>query len=364
MWPNNDRIGETEIVVLVTSNMVGVGIITLPAVLARTAGPDAWISVLLACGLGLVGAYAITRILCRFPGKGLVSILTSTGTRWFGRSVGLIFGVYFIVTASISIGAASEQFKLTLLPNTPVEVIIFSLLLVVAYVARGGLEPISRTLIILFPLLFVPFAIILLALKDSHASNFLPVLAQPPINIVKGAIIGTFSFLGFEGLLVWATAMQQPKRLTRAALKGIYLAGILYLLLVVVATALFSQAQLEAMMIPIKSIVDSIATPLVLIERVDAVVFAIWITFGFSSLLLQVFTASRFLQDVMGLRSHTPLILPLLPIVFIISLIPKNTLTLEVMKTWTSPIGFFLAIVFPLIFWAWLVVRDRMSDPK
>lgn len=363
MKPKN-HISGTEITILTASTLIGVGIVTLPSVLAGAAGPNAWISVLIGWIIATVGAVAITKVMRRFPRQNLITVLERMWGKVAARSVGSVFAVYLLIALSTTVRQASDDIKTALLPRTPLEIIILSLLIVAVYVAREGIEPISRMLTLLFPLAFVPVLIAAVATKQSRLDNLLPVMADGIGPVFKGALLAIFSFVGFEGLFIWMASLKNPEEATRAAVKGVGLAGLVYTFFVVVSLTVFTPHQLTHLVVPFRDITDAIDLPLILFERLDVITFSVWITVLFTTLLVLIHLTSRFLQVTLGFRTHTPLVLPLIPIIYILALLPRNTEQTIVFQELVGWVGLALAVVFPLILWAVIALRERQKQGR
>src|SRR5690606_21533151 len=132
------------------------------------------------------------------------------------RIIGAAYTLYGMFITGVTVGIACDQIKLTLLPLTPYELIAFSILLLAAYVAREGLEPMARMLTLLFPVIFLPITVLGLSLKGARLEHFLPVLGEGIGPVMKGSLSAMFTFLGFELLYVVANALRNPQTATRA----------------------------------------------------------------------------------------------------------------------------------------------------
>lgn len=359
MWPSNDRIGETELVILIASTLIGSGIVTLPAILAAEVGPDAWLSVLFAWVIALFAGTAVTQVMRQYPHQSVMSILEQTWGVVVARIIGAAYTLYGMFITGVTVGIASDQIKLTLLPLTPYELIAFSILLLAAYVAREGLEPMARMLTLLFPVIFLPITVLGLSLKGARLEHFLPVLGEGIGPVMKGSLSAMFTFLGFELLYVVANALRNPQTATRAVIKGISITGVVYLTIILVTTTIFTRAQAAALVVPLKSIIDTIDLPFVFLERFDVFIFALWITVSYTTILAQVYGVSRFLQETCGLRSQTPAVLPVVPIAFTVSILPESTLDLTELVELANNIGLIFGIVIPVSLWAALGIRRR-----
>lgn len=349
--------GELEVMVLLVSATVGTGIMSLPVDIVTAAGRDAWLSTVLALGLVLLPAVATAHVAARFPGHTLTQFLEHNWGKAAARGTAAAFAAHFVFLGAVALRSAGDQIKTILLPRTPLEIIVLALLLVAVYVAREGLAPIARMLTILFFVLPLPFVLLALSLKSATFDNVLPVLFDGPGPVLRGTAQTLFAFGGIEGLFVWVPAMRRPERAVRTAVYGLLIVGVIYLWTVWVTQVVFTPEQIVHMQLPIKAAIDTIDLPLVIFERLDVVLYSVWLTAAFTTILVLLHLASRFLQDLFGFRTETPLVLPLVPVMFTLALIPDDALSVARWADAAAVSEACLAIGFPLALW--LVMRRR-----
>lgn len=360
----DNRIGETEVFILIVASLIGTGIMTLPARIIEVAGPDAWLSIMIAGAISLLVAVMITHTMRRFPRQTLVQFLESSWGRVAARTVGGLYSVHFVMLAAISLRAAADHFKLVLLPRTPVELIVVGLMVVSVYLAREGLEPIARMFTILLPTFLLPFFLMLLALKNATYDNLLPFMNNGVGPVFRGAYVALFSFAGFEGLFIWAAAMPRPQGATRAAVKGVGLVWLIYLWVIIATAVTFTPQQVKHLQVPVKAVIDTIDLPLLIFERFDVVLFAVWIGIAVTTIIAIIHLATRFLQDTVGFRTQTPLAFPLVPIIFTLALLPEDIIEVQLWTRVVEVASAISSLAFPFLLWIFVRDKGRKSASK
>ncbi|TRZ36079.1 spore gernimation protein KC [Niallia circulans] len=149
--------------------------------LALDAKEDAWIALLIAFAFGILITTFYLYLSALLPGKNLYEMFEYCFKRPIAICLSLVYSIYFLYYACRIIRDFGELISATVLPTTPIEFSIFTLLLVIGYVLYLGLEVLARTSEI-----FTPYAIIFMVLlcvflysgKNLDLSNIKPVLGE------------------------------------------------------------------------------------------------------------------------------------------------------------------------------------------
>lgn len=154
--------------------------------LGNEAQQDAWLAVLLATLLGVLLVQAYYFLLSRAPGKNLYEIMDLAGGKMFSKVLTVAYVMYFFYISSRVLRDLGELMTAAILPNTPLEVISLTLMMLITYIIYLGLENLARMTEIFIPyvLLFI-FIITILFIVGGvfNIKNLLPPLAEgfPPI---------------------------------------------------------------------------------------------------------------------------------------------------------------------------------------
>ncbi len=330
--------------------------------LAHVAGIDSWVSILVAAPMGLLGVWAIATLASRRRGFDLVAILRND-LGWLVYLLGPAFVLLFIADATLS----SRTFVLvakTLGEEAYVPEGAFLLLLIgtAMWGAWLGIEVVARVNTAVLWLVDVPLGIFLAALGTNHESlvRLLPILANGwgPIWDMAMFMLGKTG--EFVVILVYATAVEVPAKLTRASLWGFCLLIVMALGHSVGPALTFGQSVSDVTW-PSYSQIRAIEFGRFLQNlAVTAVIF--WIHGFWLETTLFLDAAARTTAKVLGMRSHRKLLLVLGPVVFgLVYLIPTEAQALSerrLLDTW----GFLiLGLVVPILLLVISVLRGRAS---
>jgi len=253
-----------------------------------------------------------------------------------------------------------------ILDRTPIEIIILSTLVVAAYIARYGVEAIARVCEILFPL-FIGLVLVLtlVAVPMMDFSNLLPVLSSDFKSLSKSVVD---TALGLEGKEIFA--MLLPFMIVRAnAFKAGYAAmglNLLLRLMVYIATiAVFGVDITKIFIWPVEELGRIVAVPGQFFGRLDALFIVLWVTVTFTSVLIYYYLASLTLSHLLKFREHSLMVFPLFPVIFLLSLVPKNMIETEQFSDFISIIfGVLVYIIPPLLILISYIRGTHKKQPK
>jgi len=351
MYKNNDMISPGQFAHILILTVVGTGILTLPRELADGVGPDGIFVLLLSALFTLVAANIIGYIIKRFPGKGYFEILTICFTKPIAYIITLLFVVYALLINAFIIRVFGEVIKMFLLIKTPIELIIFSILIITAFLARGGIEPLGRMAELLFPMIVIPALLLfLLAAADVNLTNLLPVFQASPLEIIRAVPAGFLSFAGFEFVLIFGKYLNKPEKATKAMSIGIGVVSLIYLIIYIVTLGVFGRYQMNHLIWPTLTVFKVISFPGLFIDNIESLVMVIWIFIVFMSIAPMHLSKTILLGDLLKLRERDFLALPIVPILYLIALIPDSLAeTYEYMGPFSNYAITFFSIVIPVI---------------
>ncbi|MGV8984205.1 GerAB/ArcD/ProY family transporter [Clostridium sp.] len=216
--------------------IVGVGILSLPNGVVKSAHQDGWISTLIGGIYPLYIVIIASYIGKKFP-KDNILILSK---KYFGRITGsifnLIFATYFILQGTMIASYYSNlmrSYMLGFLTSFKLLVILF---ICIIYMASRGLKVIGRVSEICFfltiPLLLAPVS----ALKYASITNVYPVFGSGVSSILNGALKSTFAYSGAEIILLIYPFLKEKKKMLVASLMSVTVVIVIYIWCVFITT--------------------------------------------------------------------------------------------------------------------------------
>jgi len=355
-------INPAQLVLLVFGTIVGVGFITLPRGVVEKAREDAWLTIILAGFVSLASLWLILRTARIFPSDTLVEYNVKIFGRVGGFLFNLLFAGYFLFFAVTGVRTMAEVVRTEMLPFTPLEAIIIAMLITILYAAWDGLMPIVRInesgqpitfiLIILF-FLFAYLEADWYEIRTPFAEGFLRVV-QPIPNT-------TYSYLGFEILLLYYPFIIKKEKCFWNAATGIALSGAFYSFIVLGALLTLGPDVTMTQTYPVVTMAKMIEIVRQFVERAELLLIILWLPLAYTTHLV-VFFSSAFTMNRMFPRISQRWWMGLsIPVIYVLTLIPDNLMEMEI---WTNNVGItgmFFLFVYPLLLMTGVFIRRRLG---
>lgn len=166
-----------------------VGSTTLFA-LGIDAKQDAWIVILVALLIGIVFIWIYTELQNAFPGKNYIEMIISILGKKVGLPLSLLYAVFWLWPAARNLREFGELIGTTLLPETPLFIILVIFILISLYALLKGVEVFARTSEIVMPVItfFILSLFIMIFISgEVDFSNLKPILAEGFLPVLKSA---------------------------------------------------------------------------------------------------------------------------------------------------------------------------------
>lgn len=325
MIKNNDVISPYQIAMIIIMTVISVGVFSIAADAAEKAGTDGWLAVVIAGTMNLAAIYIIVRLNAKFPGKTFAEYSQIILGTIIGKALTFLFAAYLLLVIAYVTRAFTEVVKMFLLFRTPTEVIMLSLILVCTYIVRGGAECVGRINELIFPILFIPFFIILFfGFPLMKFNNLLPVLQTPPEKIMAAIPAIAFSFGGIEIAMFYIGFMKNPKKAYKPAMIAVLFITLFLVMITVFCIAAFGKEATTQFLWPLVSYIRAISLPGLFIERLDGVILSLWMLTVFTTIVSSYFIVSYSISKVAGTKEQKQYVLPLSIPIYYFALQPDS----------------------------------------
>lgn len=264
------RLGLAALVFYGVGDILGAGIYALVGEVAGIAGRYSWLAFLIALVVASFTGLTYAELGGRFPRSGGESHFCRQVFRqhWIAQLIGwLVFcsGVLSLSTVS----RAFSGYLHVMFPDLPTEVIVVAMLLVLAAINFVGIQISSATnivctLIEASGLLLVICVSVAFLAGDGPSAIELQVVDEGPVigafAIFQAASLAFFAFIGFEDLVNVAEEARNPRKdMPLAIVLSAAIAGVLYIVVLVVATRVVNPEVLSASDAPLLEVVQTAA---------------------------------------------------------------------------------------------------------
>lgn len=356
-----NKLSSKQIKALIVSSEIGIGILTLPNRIAITNENDGWIPIILAGLIIIPIIFIMDRIFRMYPDKDFFDIGREVLGKWIFNTFLIFFLIYFIILMSNIMRNLGELIKAFLLETTPIEVIIISFIFATSYIARDNIQVIGRAAYFIYPLIlgFVIF-LFLVTLPEIDFTNVLPAFQSDFSKIPKGMEQAFFSYIGFEILLFAFPSAEKKEDSLKTAMAGQGIVIVIYTIIFLLTLAQYGVHSLKRQIFPTLSLVKEVDLPGFFVENLDNLVMAFWVLVIFTTMACFYFASGMVLANLFNTRDHAFYIVPIAPIVYVVSMIPRNILILnETLGKYTNYLGFVTIILMPIIIYIVALFKSR-----
>ncbi|CAN7523839.1 endospore germination permease [Paenibacillus sp. LjRoot153] len=333
--------------------------ISTPVFLAKQ---DVWISMILATLICLFTTFVAVKLSLLYPEQTFIQYTQTILGKWLGKIILLSYLLMWLSVSGIILREYADFVYLALFSSTPLWIVILIMLGAIVYVTySGGLRSIGRCGEIIGPISALGCIIIIIfSMKDWDWLNILPVYANSGIlPIVKGSLIPA-SFLGESFMVVMLIAfMSKPHRAMISSLFGVAAASFAVLVMVLVVILVFGPNLPAKFIYPLYSAMSYISV-MDFIQNVDVLAVLLWIIGIFIKLSLYLFITSYGTAQLFHMKKWKHAIWWIAPIVFVISLLPRNTNdSMNYAKFWLGVIFPINLIGIPMLLWIIGSIRKK-----
>ncbi|MDR0271431.1 endospore germination permease [Paenibacillus sp.] len=363
------KISGTQLFWLVVSTEIGlIMMFTLSPALTE-AKQDAWISILLAGAIALSVIYLAAKVSLLHPDQTFVQYCQTILGKWLGK---IIFIPYFVMWYSVDgmiLRNSSDFLYIALFNKTPLYVLLITLLILAVYVIyTSGIEGIARCSVIMGPIIVLMIlSTFVVSLNHLDWRQLTPVYADSGLtSILKGAL-PTAAFFGDTVIFTMVFCfLPDSRQVLSRAMWGIVVVTSLVFLAVVIATMTFGPLLSSRMWFPFYGVSRFISV-MGFIQNVDILVVIFWMFSGFTKISLFLFATTYGTAQWFNMKDWRKLIWVVVPIVFVISILPQNIAQVMIdypQKFWlpfVMPINVF---GIPLLLWIVGAIRKKRTSKK
>ncbi|USG64282.1 spore germination protein [Brevibacillus ruminantium] len=357
---------------LITSTLIGVGVLTLPRTTTSKLYEAGWMGPLIGSVLPFLSILIIAVLSRRFPG---LTFVQYSRIIWGGSKhprLGLVLSLPWIfafltvlyVTTGITARMFGEVVVTAVLLDTPLEMIIITMFVLAFILCMHETDTVARVNEILFPLILFPVLFIAIAsFQKAEWNHLMPLIRVPMHTLLKGSFEANFSYQGYEIMLIFFAFAHENTSKIRSGIYGIGIAVFVYLLIVVAGIAVFGYEELQRVTWPTLELVKTTQVPGLILERLESAFLAVWVAAVFTTVANGYYAMIYSLRQLFhrGIRFQRILAIVLMIPLFFLVLRPQNII--EIFKV-TTVVGYttvWVSFFSPLIHLVVLFFQDRRN---
>ncbi|MEW6064412.1 MAG: GerAB/ArcD/ProY family transporter [Bacillota bacterium] len=306
------KISAYQAMVYQVSIVLATAVLFVPAITAKYAKQDAWISGIIACFFGCLQVYTAVSLARRFPNTSVVQYAPLILGKVPGKVVGFIYLFYFFYVGYFVLQQFTALMSSSYMPLTPSIVFMLVLSLLTVYAAYGGLEVICRMSSVVLTVVLATMAlIVLLIVKDIKIWRFLPVLENGFNPVLLGAISPGAWFGETAVILMLYPFINNKEKVLKTSLLAMLILFIAIEMVIIGAIGLLGPTEAASFLFPTFNVARRIKLEaLPILERQDALFMMIWVAGMLIKLTTFFFAGVLALAQWLNVKDYRPLILP------------------------------------------------------
>ncbi|MDK2820780.1 MAG: spore germination protein [Clostridia bacterium] len=331
--------------------------------LVEATGPSAWYTTIISGITALIGFWIIIRLMQRFPGQELVSILKTVYGRITGSLIALIICFLYIYNAASFTREFTEAVKVFEYPLTPPSFIMILILLAVIVLLYYGLETTARTTsFFTWPLIVGMISIFFLGLPLGKLTNLYPLLGHGLDRTIITGLLRSSVYGEVIGLTIILNALQGIENFKKAGKHGIIISIIIISLSLFIYSLIFPYSVSVENTIPLLTLTRIIEYGR-FFQRFESIYIFIWSVAATLTTAINLYLALSIYCKTFRINDHRVLVLPLCILLFSIAIIPKDIVTItSIYVHYLRQYGWIIFIGLPLLTLIVAAVRGKKGE--
>ncbi|RLL44967.1 spore gernimation protein [Oceanobacillus piezotolerans] len=346
---------------VIASIQLGIGILGVSRLIYLEVQQDAWISIVIAFFYVSLIIMVMLLILKQYENADIYGIQVDIFGKWIGKLFGTFFIFHFALSFFSILITYIEVIKVFIFPTVNDYILSFMLLCLVIYSVLGGIRVIIGVCVIFFFLSHWLLILLIQPALQMELTHLQPVFVTPITDLLKGARVTSYTFMGFEILFLIYPFILNKNKAKLPIFLGLGWTTFLLLLTTILVIGYFSFDQIERREWVLLGLfkIQSFA----FIERFDYIVVAEWMMVVIPSLILLMwgitYGTKRLYQVPQRATLYTIAIL-----CFIGSLFTNEHFQIQKVINWSSEYGFWLVYVYPLLLLPIVLIKKKWQKRK
>ncbi|MET3320869.1 GerAB/ArcD/ProY family transporter [Peribacillus butanolivorans] len=331
---------------LVHSMQTGIGVLSFQRVLAKSAGTDGWISIILAGLIVHIMIWIIYKIFSIVPGD-IISANTQGFGKWLGNFFNLLFIIYFLILGMTVIISYINVVHVWMFEEVPSWAFALVFLILIYYINSGGFRTVNGVSFLSVLLTYWLLFDLIYAMKYAEFTNLLPIFDHSILDILKGVKDNSLTMIGFEMILMFYPFIKDAKTSQKYAHGGALTTTLLTVFIYLVTLVFYSQKQLVLTIWPTLTMTSVVELPF--IQRFEYIEISWWAIVIIPNMTISLWAASRGFKRLFNVQQKYPL-WGMSIIILLINIFVFDMDSLYILNKIINPYGlYFICLYLPLL---------------
>lgn len=333
---------------ILISTIIGVGVLPLPLFAVRAGDTGAPLVTISGIVLASIGLFILTLLGVRHPQKTIITYSQDIVGKWLGRFCSFFVISFFLVLTGLAAREFGAVVVSAVLRETPLEITVIVMLMLACLSCRNNINVFAYIHNFYVPMILAPVIIVVaLSLKNANLLYLRPIIGNNLIEMFKGMLTVSALFQGSFVVTIIIPSMKTPKKAMKASFWGIFVSGGLYLLIVIATVAVFGPEEIKQIFWPTLELARTTTMPGNILQRLDVIFLAVWVTAVFTTLFSSYYLTIHSIKELFSLKDHKMLSYFILPIVFILAMMPNDILQMYEVIQLVGRAGLLITILYP-----------------
>ncbi|WP_369902197.1 spore germination protein [Bacillus manliponensis] len=343
----NYQVSPIFVFFLIHSAQFGAGVLGFARIIAKAAGYDAWMGVVINGILIHILIWMMYYILKDTEGN-IIDFHQHVFGKWLGNAISLIFMAYFFIMSISVIRTYVEIIQVWMFPTATTWMLTTFLCIVSYYIISSGFRIITGICVLSISGTLGYMLLSIWMAKYANFENLLPFFSHSSGDILQATKLSVFSMTGFEMILMIYPFLKTPEKSAKPAQYGALFSNVLFLFSTILAFGFFSEKQLSKTIWSQLSMTQVVKLPF--IERLEYFAISGYALVIITSFILPLWAATRGTHEIFHVKQKQILI-ALMSIVVVISQLLTTRHEVNDYISRTSNISFWLIYIYiPILF--------------
>ncbi|WP_312474068.1 endospore germination permease [Neobacillus sp.] len=333
-----------------------------PRSMAELGGTAAWMIVLIAILLCPLSWWGIRGVInSAKPGSSLITATEEIMGPFLGSLINLSYFCFFFMITFIVLREFSDMIVTDILPRTPLSIILISLLVPVAIIARSGIEVLGRISWLTIGIIITSVVVLLVGglMTYSDPKALMPIWGTGKSRVITMGIVKSslFSELLVFGFIL--PRMRKAQEWGQAVWWCLAISSVILLSTIITYMYVFPYPTATRINFPLLEISRIIIAGR-WIQRVESLFLVVWLLCTVIKLSVGLYCSAATLSQMLRLPKDQLLIFPLTIIVYNLAILPTTEMTAVSWDSGTLRMyGSIFSILLPMLTWFVAILRKK-----
>ncbi|MGY4795975.1 GerAB/ArcD/ProY family transporter [Lysinibacillus fusiformis] len=347
---------------------IGTAILIIPSSITGAAKQDAWV----AASIGVVLSLLVIKLFLTLANQTPSLNFIEANEKILGRFFGKITAICFLILTFFSTGELlyfiGIFMKTEVMPETPTLAFALLFSIIIMYAAYLGIETFARSAEILFPLFIFIFIFFVVCITPQITfENIQPLLEATKTSMFYSIarFMSIFSFPLIVLLMLYPAGVNVQPSAQKGLYIGTILGGVVLITLIVLSILVLGPENTASRTFPSYALAQRISIGNFL-QRIEIIMAFMWISSIYIRTFMYFYTTVVGLAQILKIKDHRPLILPMGIIMIGLSQIvhPDIVHSTNYNNEIWPIFSFIFTILLPILLLIVAVIRNRKSKAQ